>query len=259
MAGPQRKPVNKKKILPVKKTRVANVDYKDVNLLKKFIAKQPALAEPWTPKLQSISLNYTAQSGTAHLDDERPAAFSDAAVEFFHVDAFGVAREHLWLNRARPWADQGAPSLLPPHPAAGELLIGIAGDVVEVKDGYGRNFLLPQGKAIRWTRGTEKQIDGIKRARDAREVRGVEHAQELRAQLEGLTVSVAARVSEQGHLFGAVTASDVAVAVKKAGGPTIDKRAVSFAKPVKSVGSHTAAVKLHSAVTAHVPFAVVAQ
>ena len=93
----------------------------------------------------------------------------------------------------------------------------------------------------------------------AREVRGVEHAQELRAQLEGLTVSVAARVSEQGHLFGAVTASDVAVAVKKAGGPTIDKRAVSFAKPVKSVGSHTAAVKLHSAVTAHVPFAVVAQ
>ena len=137
--------------------------------------------------------------------------------------------------------------------------LGIAGDVVEVKDGYGRNFLLPQGKAIRWTRGTEKQIEGIKRARDAREVRGVEHAQELRAQLEGLTVSVAARVSEQGHLFGAVTASDVAVAVKKAGGPTIDKRAVSFAKPVKSVGSHTAAVKLHSAVTAHVPFAVVAQ
>ena len=137
--------------------------------------------------------------------------------------------------------------------------LGIAGDVVEVKDGYGRNFLLPQGKAIRWTRGTEKQIDGIKRARDAREVRGVEHAQELRAQLEGLTVSVAARVSEQGHLFGAVTASDVAVAVKKAGGPTIDKRTVSFAKPVKSVGTHTAAVKLHSAVTAHVPFAVVAQ
>ena len=137
--------------------------------------------------------------------------------------------------------------------------LGIAGDVVEVKDGYGRNYLLPQGKAIRWTRGTEKQIDGIKRARDAREVRGVEHAQELRAQLEGLTVSVAARVSEQGHLFGAVTASDVAVAVKKAGGPTIDKRTVSFAKPVKSVGSHTAAVKLHSAVTAHVPFAVVAQ
>ena len=128
-----------------------------------------------------------------------------------------------------------------------------------MKDGYGRNFLLPQGKAIRWTRGTEKQIDGIKRARDAREVRGVEHAQELRTQLEGLTVSVPARVSDQGHLFGSVTASDLAVAIKKAGGPTVDKRAVSFSKPVKSVGSHTAAVKLHQAVTAHVPFEVVAQ
>lgn len=137
--------------------------------------------------------------------------------------------------------------------------LGIAGDVVDVKDGYGRNFLLPQGKAIRWTRGTEKQIDGIKRARDAREVRGVEHAQELRTQLEGLTVSVPARVSDQGHLFGSVTGSDIAVAIKKAGGPTIDKRTVSFSKPVKSVGSHTASVKLHQAVTAHVPFEVVAQ
>lgn len=137
--------------------------------------------------------------------------------------------------------------------------LGIAGDIVEVKDGYGRNYLVPQGKAIRWTRGAEKQIDGIKRARDAREVRGVEHAQEIRSQLEGLTITVAAAASEQGHLFGSVTTSAVAVAVKKAGGPTVDKRAVSFAKPVKSLGSHTAAIKLHGAVTAHVPFEVVAK
>lgn len=137
--------------------------------------------------------------------------------------------------------------------------LGIAGDVVEVKDGYGRNYLLPQRKAIRWTRGNEKQIEGIKRARDAREVRGVEHAQELRSQLEELTVSVAAAASDQGHLFGSVTANDLAVAVKKAGGPTIDKRAVSFAKPVKSVGNHVAAVKLHNTVTAHVAFEVVAK
>lgn len=137
--------------------------------------------------------------------------------------------------------------------------LGIAGDVVEVKDGYGRNFLLPSGKAIRWTRGNEKQIEGIKRARDAREVRGVEHAQELREQLENLKVSVAARASEQGALFGSVTTNELAVAIKKAGGPTVDKRTVSFPKPVKSVGEHTAAVKLHQAVTAHVPFEVVAQ
>ena len=137
--------------------------------------------------------------------------------------------------------------------------LGIAGDVVEVKDGYGRNFLLPQGKAIRWTRGTEKQIDGIKRARDAREVRGVEHAQELRAQLEGLTVSVAARVSEQGHLFGAVTASDVAVAVKKAGGPNLDKRTIGLPKAhIKTTGTHAIAVRLHPEVTAALSLNVVA-
>ena len=137
--------------------------------------------------------------------------------------------------------------------------LGIAGDIVEVKDGYGRNYLLPQGKAIRWTRGNEKQIEGIKRARDAREIRGVEHAQEIRAQLEGLNVRVAVRASEQGHLFGSVTANDLAVAVKKAGGPAVDKRSVSFAKPVKSVGNHIANIKLHGAVTAHVPFEVTAQ
>lgn len=136
--------------------------------------------------------------------------------------------------------------------------LGIAGDIIEVKDGYGRNYLLPQGKAIRWTRGNEKQIEGIKRSRDAREVRGAEHAQEIRSQIEGLTIKVASRASEQGHLFGAITANAFAVAVKKAGGPTIDKRSVSFPKPVKTLGSHTANIKLHGAVTAHVAFEVTA-
>ena len=136
--------------------------------------------------------------------------------------------------------------------------IGIAGDVVEVKDGYGRNYLLPQGKAIRWTRGTEKQIEGIKRSRDAREIRGADHAAEIRTQIEALQIKVPVRVSDSGSMFGSVTASDLVVAVKKAGGPAIDKRSVAFTKPVKSVGEHTAAIKLHNAVTAHVPFEVVA-
>lgn len=135
--------------------------------------------------------------------------------------------------------------------------LGIAGDIVEVRNGYGRNYLVPQGKAIVWSRGAEKQIEGIKRARDAREIRGVEHAQEIRAQIEGLTVKVAARAAESGSLFGAVTANDLAQAVKKAGGPAVDKRAVSFAKPVKAVGNHTAAIKLHPAVTARLGFEVV--
>ena len=135
--------------------------------------------------------------------------------------------------------------------------LGIAGDIVEVRNGYGRNYLVPQGKAIVWSRGAEKQIEGIKRARDAREVRGVEHAQELRTQIEELTIKVPARASDAGSLFGAVTAANLALAVKKAGGPAVDKMSITFAKPVKRVGNHTAAIKLHPAVTTRVGFEVV--
>ncbi|HET9127155.1 MAG TPA: 50S ribosomal protein L9 [Propionibacteriaceae bacterium] len=136
--------------------------------------------------------------------------------------------------------------------------LGLAGDVVDVKPGFGRNYLLPRGYAITWTKGAEKQIEGIKRARDAREIRGVEHAQQVRSQLEGLTVTLEARAGEAGKLFGAITAADVAQAVKKAGGPTLDKRSVVIAKPIKTVGTHTVGVKLHDAVTAHIPLEVAA-
>jgi large subunit ribosomal protein L9 len=137
--------------------------------------------------------------------------------------------------------------------------LGVAGDVVEVKDGYGRNFLVPRGVAIRWTRGGEKQIDGIKRSRDAREIRGLDHAQEVRTRLEGLEVELGVRAGESGKLFGAVTPGDVATAIKKAGNVSVDKRAIEIIKPIKTVGTHTVGVKLHDAVTAHVQLAVVAQ
>jgi large subunit ribosomal protein L9 len=136
--------------------------------------------------------------------------------------------------------------------------LGLAGDVVEVKDGYGRNYLVPRGFAMAWTRGAEKQIEGIKRARDAKEIRGVDHAQQVRAELEGLTIELGVRAGDTGRLFGAVTPADVASAIKKAGGPAVDKRSVEIAKPIKTVGTHTVGVKLHEAVTAHVPVSVVA-
>jgi large subunit ribosomal protein L9 len=135
--------------------------------------------------------------------------------------------------------------------------LGVAGDVVEVKDGYGRNFLIPRGFAIRWTRGGEKQIAGIKRSRDAREIRGLDHAQEVREQLEGLTIDLPARAGDTGRLFGAVTAGDIAAAIKKAGGPLVDKRAIQVTEPIKTVGLHTVGVKLHDAVIAHVKLVVV--
>ena len=136
--------------------------------------------------------------------------------------------------------------------------LGVPGDVVEVKDGYGRNYLLPQGQAIAWTRGAEKQIEGIKRARDAREVRGVEHAQEIRTQLEALSVELPVRAGEAGKLFGAVTAADVVQAVKKAGGPALDKRAVEMPKEhIKSTGAHSVVVDLGHDTTARVAVEVV--
>ncbi len=136
--------------------------------------------------------------------------------------------------------------------------LGIPGDVVDVKDGYGRNFLLPRGFAISWTKGAEKQIEGIKRARDAREIRSRDHAVAVRTQLEGLDVKLSARSGTGGKLFGAVTAADVVSAVKKAGGPAIDKRSVEITKPIKALGAHTVGLRLHEAVVAHISVEVIA-
>ncbi|MCL2483500.1 MAG: 50S ribosomal protein L9 [Propionibacteriaceae bacterium] len=135
--------------------------------------------------------------------------------------------------------------------------LGIAGDIVDVRPGYGRNFLLPQRRAIAWTRGAEKQIAGITRARDAREIRGIDHAGEVRTQLEGLSVKVKARAGASGTLFGAVTHAGLALAVKAAGGPAIDKRSIEVSKPIKTLGTHVIAIKLHDAVTAHISVEVV--
>ncbi|QGN34208.1 50S ribosomal protein L9 [Microlunatus sp. Gsoil 973] len=137
--------------------------------------------------------------------------------------------------------------------------LGVAGDIVDVKDGYGRNYLVPRGFAINWTKGAEKQIDGIKRARDAREIRGIEHAQQVRDQLEQVAVEVPVRASDSGKLFGAVTPSLIVSAIKKSGGPAVDKRAVQVGKPIRSLGQHTVGIKLHDAVTAHIPVTVVAE
>lgn len=137
--------------------------------------------------------------------------------------------------------------------------LGVAGDIVEVKDGYGRNLLLPRGLAIVATRGAEKQIEGIKRAQEARAIRDLDHAREVKEQLEALeSVSVAVRTSEKGKIFGSVSADDLAAAIKKAGGPSVDKRNIELKKNlVKSVGSYSANVKLHEDVAATVNFEVV--
>ena len=135
--------------------------------------------------------------------------------------------------------------------------LGTPGDIVEVKDGYGRNFLLPRGMALPWTRGGEKQIATIKRARDARAIRDLGHANEVKAQLAALAVRLEVRAGDTGRLFGAVTASDIVDAVAAAGGPALDKRSVQVASPIKTVGAHTVTVALHPEVDATVEVDVV--
>ncbi len=136
--------------------------------------------------------------------------------------------------------------------------LGAAGDVVVVKDGYGRNYLMPRGLAIAWTKGGEKQVVQIKRARKVRQIRDLSHANEVKQQLEGLAVTISAKAGESGRLFGSITAADVAAAVKAAGGPAIEKRTVVLDRPIKTVGRHAAKVDVHEGVTANVSLEVVA-
>jgi large subunit ribosomal protein L9 len=136
--------------------------------------------------------------------------------------------------------------------------LGIAGDVVEVKDGYGRNYLLPRGYAIAWTRGGEKQVSQIKRAQKVREVRDLDHANEIKQALEALTITMTAHAGDSGRLFGSISAADIADAVKAAGGPVVDKRRVDMLAPIKTVGKHSATVEVHPDVTATLTLEVVA-
>jgi large subunit ribosomal protein L9 len=134
--------------------------------------------------------------------------------------------------------------------------LGLAGDIVEVADGYGRNFLVPRGAAITWTKGAEKQIAHIKRARDAREIRDLGHAREVKADLEKLAVTIAARAGKDGRLFGSITSGDIATAVKDAGGPALDRKRIRIDGHIKSTGSHNITVELHPDVVATIPLTV---
>lgn len=136
--------------------------------------------------------------------------------------------------------------------------LGSAGDIVEVADGYGRNFLVPRGVAISWSKGAERQIAQIRRARDAREIRDLGHAREIKAELERLSVSIGARAGKDGRLFGSITPADIAAAVKDAGGPTLDRKRIRIDGHIKSTGTHTVTVDLHPDVTASVPLLVTA-
>jgi large subunit ribosomal protein L9 len=136
--------------------------------------------------------------------------------------------------------------------------LGAPGDVVDVAAGYGRNYLLPRGFAMPWTRGAEKQVELIKRARAVREIRTIEDAQAAAARLENLTVRLKRRAGSNGRLFGSVGPADIAAAVRDAGGPEIDRRKIVVSDPIKSAGSHQVQVRLHPDVSASVNIEITA-
>ncbi len=136
--------------------------------------------------------------------------------------------------------------------------LGEPGDVVDVKDGYGRNYLLPEGLAIPATKGAERQVADIKRARRAREVRDLDHANEIKARLGSIQVRLRMRSGKEGRLFGSVTTQEVVAAVAEAGGPELDRRRVQLPSGIKSTGKYQVSVVLHPDVTASFSVDVVA-
>ena len=140
--------------------------------------------------------------------------------------------------------------------------LGSVGDSVEVKDGFGRNFLLPRGLAIAASRGAQRQADDIRRGRGTKTVRDLEHANEIKAAIEALgPVSLPVKTAaDSGKLFGSVTTGDVVSAIKKAGGPNLDKRIVRLPQShIKSVGTHPVSVRLHPEIDVVVSLEVVGE
>lgn len=136
--------------------------------------------------------------------------------------------------------------------------LGAAGDIVDVKPGYARNYLIPRGFAIAWTKGGEKDVEQIRRARRIREIHSLEDANTVKAQLQDVKVKLSTRAGGSGRLFGSITPADIASAIKAAGGPVVDKRRIEVAAPIKTLGAHRVSVRLHPEVEAVLDLEVVA-
>lgn len=134
--------------------------------------------------------------------------------------------------------------------------LGAPGDVVDVKNGYARNYLIPQNFAVAWTRGGEKQIESIKAARAAREHATLEEAQDLKARLQANPVKLTVKAGEGGRLFGSVKPADIADAAAAAGFTGLDKRKIEITSPIKATGEHEATVRLRDDIIATITLQV---
>ena len=124
--------------------------------------------------------------------------------------------------------------------------IGRKGDLIEVTDGFARNFLVPRGLAMKATKGVVQQAEAMRRNREARDARDREAAQALADQLTGKRIELRARAGEGGRLFGSVTSAEVADAVRAQTGVELDRRKTQLAEPLKELGAVEVPVKLHA-------------
>ena len=129
--------------------------------------------------------------------------------------------------------------------------LGKKGDLVEVADGYARNYLVPRGLAMKATSGIRSQSDAMRRNREARDRREREAAQAVAALFEGRTIAMKARAGAEGKLFGSITSVDIAEAVEKQTGAEIDRRKIELAEPLKELGGFDLPVRLHPDVVAN--------
>ncbi|GAB4086871.1 50S ribosomal protein L9 [Myceligenerans cantabricum] len=136
--------------------------------------------------------------------------------------------------------------------------LGEPGDVVDVKDGYARNFLIPRSLATPWTKGAEKDVTAIRRARKAREIATLDEAKALADSIAAKPVTVTANAGPGGRLFGAITTAEIAGAVATESGKSVDKRKIEIGQPIKSTGDHTVSIRLHPEVSAKIAVKVVA-
>jgi large subunit ribosomal protein L9 len=137
--------------------------------------------------------------------------------------------------------------------------LGRKGDLLEVTDGYARNYLVPRGMAIKATKGAVAQAEAMRRNRAARDTRDREGADAVAAQLGARPLRVLARAGEGGKLFGSVTNADLAAAVHEQLGIDVDRRAVELAEPIRDLGATDVEVRLHPEVTATLHVEVVAE
>ena len=136
--------------------------------------------------------------------------------------------------------------------------VGKKGDVIDVADGYGRNYLIPKGLALKATAGAERQAEGMRRSRELRNAQEKAEAEEMATRLVGKPVTIAAKAGDAGRLFGSVTSADVARAIEEQANIVLDRRILDLDEHLKELGTHTVFAKPHPEVAFPVTVEIIA-